>query len=106
MCRSARAIPYVFLVLASMCVPAQAGAPDEAMPAGSGFSLNAGHFGAADKQRRRSTCFELRGEAGPGLAGTGSGGSGRWSVQHGFWAAAGAARGDTLFFDRFEDCHP
>jgi len=106
--RSTRLIPNAFaaVVLTLAGLPLQAGAPGDGMPAGSRFSLLAGHLGTADNQMRRSTCFELRGEAGPDPAGTGAGGAGRWRVQHGFWAGAGAARSDTLFFHPFEVCHP
>lgn len=107
MSRSTRSIPIAVAALAGMLayLPLRAASPVERLPGEPRFSVAAGHLGAADNVRRRSTCFELRGEPGPDLAGTGVDGSGRWAVQHGFWAGAGAAHADTLFFHRFEACH-
>ncbi|MBX3724491.1 MAG: hypothetical protein KF823_01060 [Xanthomonadales bacterium] len=106
--RSVRLIFVAVPALAWLAVslPLQADAPAEGLSGLPRFSLSAGHLGAADNRLRRGTCFELRGEPGPDLAGTGADVTGRWSVQHGFWAGAGATRADTVFFHRFEECRP
>lgn len=109
MSRYARFIPHVLaavMLTLSGAMPLRAAEPGVAAASGSQYTVLAGHIGAADNQVRRGTCFELRGEPGPDLVGTGSGGAGRWSVQHGFWAGTVAARSDTVFFHRFEVCHP